>query len=48
MGLLSETDGIDMIFNDDDSVTLRWEVCAEEDREVEVDELEAVQEPASF
>jgi hypothetical protein len=25
MGLLSETDGIDMTFNDDDSVTLRWE-----------------------
>ncbi|WP_223507793.1 DUF1654 domain-containing protein [Pseudomonas sp. BF-B-25] len=25
MGLLSETDGIDMALNDDESVTLRWE-----------------------
>ncbi len=37
-----------MTFNDDESVTLRWEACAEEDREVEVNELEAVQEPAPF
>lgn len=25
IGVLSETDGIDMTFNDDESVTLRWE-----------------------
>ena len=31
MSLLSETDDIDMTFNDDESVTLRWEVSAEED-----------------
>lgn len=35
MGLLSETDGIDITFNDDESVTLRWEACAKEDRPVE-------------
>jgi hypothetical protein len=46
MGLLSETDGIDMTFNDDGSVTLKWEVSAEEDRPVEV--AEAVEEPAPF
>lgn len=46
MGLLSETDGIDMTFNDDESVTLRWEASAEEDRPVEV--LEPVEEPAPF
>ena len=41
MGLLSETDGIDMTFNDDESVTLRWEAQEEEDRVVEKgDELE--------
>lgn len=46
MGLLSETDGIDMTFNDDESVTLKWEASAEEDRPVEV--AEAVVEPAPF
>jgi hypothetical protein len=40
MGLLSETDGIDMTFNDDESVTLKWEASAEEDRAVEVSEPE--------
>ena len=46
MGVLTETDGIDMTFNDDESVTLRWEACAEEDRPVEV--IERVEEPAPF
>lgn len=46
IGLLSETDGIDMTFNDDESVTLSWEASAEEDRLVEV--LEPVEEPAPF
>ncbi|WP_434674565.1 DUF1654 domain-containing protein [Pseudomonas sp. R1-15] len=46
MGVLSETDGIDMTFNDDESVTLRWEACAEEDRPVEV--IERAEEPAPF
>jgi hypothetical protein len=46
MGLLSETDGIDMNFNDDGSVTIKWEVSAEEDRPVEV--FEPVEEAAPF
>ena len=46
MGLLSETDGIDMTFNDDESVTLRWETSAEEDRPMEV--MELVEESAPF
>ncbi|MBC3375765.1 DUF1654 domain-containing protein [Pseudomonas sp. SWRI92] len=46
MGVLTETDGIDMTFNDDGSVTLRWEACAEEDRPVEV--FERAEEPAPF
>jgi hypothetical protein len=48
MGLLSETDEIDMTFIDDESVTLRWEACADEDRVIEADELEVVEEPAPF
>ena len=46
MGLLSETDGIDMTFNDDESVTLKWEASAVEDRPLEVSE--PVEEPAPF
>lgn len=46
MGLLSETDGIDMTFNDDESVTLKWEASADEDRTVEV--YEPVEEVAPF
>lgn len=46
MGLLSETDGIEMIFNDDDSVTLKWVASAEEDRPVEM--VEPIEEPAPF
>lgn len=46
MGLLNETDGIDMTFNDDESVTLKWEASAVEDRPVEV--CEPIEEPAPF
>lgn len=48
MGLLSETDGIDMTFNDDESVTLRWEASTDEDRVMEVDSMEEVEEVAPF
>jgi len=46
MGLLNETDGIDMTFNDDESVTLKWEASTDEDRPVEV--YDPVEEPAPF
>lgn len=46
IGVLSETDGIDITFNDDGTVTLRWEACAEEDRPVVV--VERVEEGAPF
>lgn len=46
VGLLAETDGIDMTFNDDESVTLKWEASAEEGRPVEV--YQPVEEPAPF
>jgi hypothetical protein len=46
MGVLSETDGIDITFNDDGTVTLRWEACSEKERPVEV--VERVEEPAPF
>lgn len=50
MQLLSETDGIEMTFNDEDeSVTLRWEASSEDDHQVEMhDEFMSVEEPAPF
>ena len=49
MGLLSETDGIDMTFNDDESVTLKWEASSENDHQVEEhDEFVKVEEVAPF
>lgn len=47
MGLLSETDGIDITFNDDETVTLRWEASADDERPTEVVEL-VEEEPAPF
>ncbi len=48
MGLISETDGIDMTFNDDGSVTLRWEAKEDDDRVKEVDDAFAMDEEAPF
>lgn len=39
MGLLSETECIDMTFNDDESVTLRWDPQGEEERVAELEDL---------
>ena len=47
MGLLSETDGIDITFNDDETVTLRWEASADDERPIEVVEL-VEEQPAPF
>ena len=48
MEVLAETDGIEMIFNDDGAVTLKWEKTTDEDRVLEVDDLERLEEPAPF
>ncbi|MBP5969430.1 DUF1654 domain-containing protein [Pseudomonas iridis] len=50
MGLLAQTDGIEMTFNDEDeSVTLKWEASSENDHEAEVpDEFMKVEEVAPF
>jgi hypothetical protein len=48
MGLLSETDGIEMTFNDEDeSVTLRWEP-SEDDERPAMPEEEMEEEAASY
>jgi len=50
MGILSETDGIEMIFSDEEeSVTLRWEAASDGDAQVEVlEEFLIVEEGALF
>lgn len=50
MGVIAETDGIEMEFNDeDDSVTLRWEAFSDDDPQAEThDEFVAIEEPAPF
>lgn len=50
MSILSETDGIEMTFNDEEeSVTLRWEAASDADAQVEVvDEFLIPEEPAPF
>ncbi|MGY2258149.1 DUF1654 domain-containing protein [Pseudomonas sp. SDO55104_S430] len=47
--ILSDTDGIDMTINDeDDSITLEWEAASDEDRPVEVGDVELAEPPAPF
>ena len=49
MGLLSETDDLEMTFNDeDDSVTLKWKRAAEDDPRVEAGDFEVAEEAAPF
>nr|WP_314569270.1 DUF1654 domain-containing protein [uncultured Pseudomonas sp.] len=49
LSVLSDTDGIEMTINDeDDSITLRWEAASDDDRVVEVDDVEVAEEPAPF
>lgn len=48
MRLLSETDGLEMTFNDDDSVKIEWEIQSDDDREVPSEELETLEEDSPF
>jgi hypothetical protein len=47
MGVLSATDELDLTFEDDGAVTVRWEPVAAEDRPIEAAE-EGDEEPAPF
>lgn len=48
MEVLAETDGIDMTFNDDGTITLKWERATDDDRVMEVDDLDKIGAPAPF
>ena len=45
MGLLSDTPGITVTFNNDATVTLRWDARTEDDVEIESESLRAIAEP---
>lgn len=44
LGQIAETDGVSMVFQDDGGVLLEWEAPNEEDRVLEMGEVEAVEE----
>lgn len=48
MGILSDTDGLDMTFLDDGGVKVEWEMQSDDDREAAIEELEPVEEEAPF
>ncbi len=47
MEMLAETDGLNMVFNDDGTVTLEWERRVEEDVVVDDREVEPLEEVAA-
>lgn len=48
LAILSDTDGIDMTINDDESITLEWDVASDEDRPVEAGDMELAEPPPPF
>lgn len=48
MGVLAQTDDLDITFNDDGAVTVKWEPLSVEDRPVETFDYEPEEEPAPF
>ncbi len=48
MGILSETDGLEMTFLDDGGVKIEWEMQSEVDREAPASELEALEDDPPF
>ncbi|AMA38083.1 TPA: DUF1654 domain-containing protein [Pseudomonas aeruginosa] len=48
MGLISEEDGVELIFNDDGSVTLRWSIRNDGEHQDSCSEMEPVEEKPPF
>jgi hypothetical protein len=48
MELLSDTDELDMVFNDDGTVMLRWERASDQDQIVNREEVDAISTPPPF
>ncbi|MNN35615.1 hypothetical protein D3C81_1494690 [compost metagenome] len=43
MELLTETDGLEMTFNDDGSVALQWSAPKDDDLQIEAEEVESLE-----
>lgn len=48
MSVLSETDNLDMTGKDDGTILLEWEALSDDDRPIDLEELEVIDEPAPF
>lgn len=48
MGLIAETDGVSMVFQDDGGVLLEWEAPSEEDRVLDGGEVDSLEEEAAL
>jgi hypothetical protein len=48
LSVVGEADGIELSFEDDDSVTIRWEAPSDEDRPVQAEDVDLAEAPAPF
>jgi hypothetical protein len=48
MRVLGETDGLEITELEEGGVRIEWEMPSEQDREVEIEELEVLEEEAPF
>lgn len=48
LSVVGEADGIEMTFEDDDSVTIRWEDASDDDRPVQAEDVDLAEAPAPF
>lgn len=48
LSVVGEADGIELKFEDDDSVTIHWEAASDEDRPVQVDDVDVAEAPTPF
>ena len=48
LSVVGEADGIELAFEDDDSVTIRWEAASDEDRPVQVEDIDVADAPTPF
>lgn len=48
LSVVGEADGIELTFEDDDSVTIHWEAPSDDDRPVQADDVDLAEAPAPF
>lgn len=48
LSVVGEADGIELKFEDDDSVTIHWEAASDDDRPVQAADVDVAEAPAPF